>query len=115
MHHAFSRRPLRPTKAWILVVRPSREAPMQRDLSSLLGVGGVLMHAVAGGIDHLDAAIVSSPMSLRNVYPWRASAKRPKDTAKNSPIVHSRHPARLFGSGGWITDHSKSVSSTRPI
>jgi hypothetical protein len=32
---------------------------MQRDRSSFLGVGGVLMHADAGAFDHLDIAVVS--------------------------------------------------------
>ena len=52
-------RPRASTSAWIFVVRPPRERPMQRDRIVFLTIGGMLVHPDRGAIDHLDVAIIS--------------------------------------------------------
>jgi hypothetical protein len=47
------------TMAWILVVNPPRERPMQRDRVCFFAVGRVLVHPNGRRIDHLDIAVVS--------------------------------------------------------
>jgi hypothetical protein len=52
-------RPLASTRAWILVVNRRASDPCNRIGRPFLGVGGVLVHADAGTVDHLDVAVVS--------------------------------------------------------
>jgi hypothetical protein len=114
---------------------------MQPDRSSFFGVGGVLMHADRGRIDHLDIAVVSlwhsfqkpipdarlappvetvhagrvRTVAFRNVGP-RCARPQPPEIPFNTRRSSTRvTPRGLFGSRVEITDHSKSVKSKRAI
>ncbi len=114
-------RPSALTRACILVVRPPRERPMQRDRPSFFGVGGVLVNADRGGIDHLDVALVSRsyrcqyprpmarlapaveavyagrvrPEAQRYIRPRRPCPQPPEYPVQDPAIIHTRPPANL--------------------
>src|SRR5258706_12192860 len=125
--------PLASTRAWILVVSPPRERPCiwlqgcpqrrrgSRPRGPPFDVGGVLMDADRGAVDHLQVAVVRlgnsvvnaipdaelapphkavvagrcRPIALGNVGPWRARAQPPIDAVEDAAVVRPRHAAGL--------------------
>ena len=95
------------------------------------------MYPRDGRVDHLDGGIMSdskrvhepapyasSPpadeaviagsiwaITFRQITPWRARSRHPKDAVEDTSIIHSGTPRAFFGNIGLMVDHSYSVSS----
>ncbi len=72
------------TIAWILLVRLSRERPMQPSSASPFSCGFVLVNMNTGAIDHHDVAVISLRDSLKQPIPDTGT------TPANKPVVASR-------------------------
>ena len=105
-----SGRPRASVRAWILVVSPPRERPIQRSGWLFLSWRNA-DHAHRGAVDHLHIAVVGLADGGRDAVPGapvRSTQKIPFRT-RRSPTRGT--PRGLFGSNGAITPHSKSLSS----
>src|SRR3954463_5361482 len=61
-------RPLLSTTAWILLVKPPRDLPIDLALVPF-DAGSMLMHADNGGVDHLDSVIMGSSKCVYDAAP----------------------------------------------
>jgi len=119
-------RPLLSTNAWILLVKPPRDLPIDWRWF-LVAQGSMLMHSDNRGVDHLDSGIVTSGKCvydaapdtspppadetviasgiraerLRQIAPWRARPQDPENAVKNTTVVYPRNAARLVGQH-WV-------------